>query len=109
MRVLSSLTYYTPHISGLTLYARQIHEGLARRGHRVTVMTSRYDKKLPRLEHIDGVAIVRSSVWFRLSKGVLMPGYFVRACRELHRHDIFYVHLPQVEAVVPVLYAKLVL
>jgi glycosyltransferase involved in cell wall biosynthesis len=109
MRILSSLTYYTPHISGLTLYARQIHEGLVRRGHPVTVMTSRYDKKLARLEDIGGVSIVRSRVWFRLSKGVLMPGYFVRACRELHRHDILYVHLPQVEAVVPALYAKLVL
>ncbi len=109
MRILSSLTYYTPHISGLTLYARLIHAGLAERGHQVTVMTSRYERALPKHETLDGTHIIRNRVWARLSKGVLMPGYFYRACREMHRHDILYLHLPQIEAVVPAMYAKLVL
>lgn len=107
MRVLSSLTYYTPHISGLTLYARIVHEGLAARGHDVTVMTSRYDRKLPRDERMGGTRVIRNRVWMRLNKGVVMPGYFWRACRELRNHDVLYVHLPQIEAVFVALYARL--
>jgi glycosyltransferase involved in cell wall biosynthesis len=109
MRILSSLTYYTPHISGLTLYARHIHAGLVARGHSVTILTSQYERSLPRREEIDGARVVRNRVWARLSKGVLMPGFFYRMLRELHRHDVLYLHLPQIEAVVPALYAKLVL
>ena len=43
-----ALTYYAPYVSGLTNMARDIAEGLAARGKRVTVVTSRYDTSLPR-------------------------------------------------------------
>ena len=42
MKVLMVLTYYHPHWTGLTAYAKRLAEGLARRGHSVTVLTSRH-------------------------------------------------------------------
>jgi len=47
MRVLLVTTYYRPHISGLTIHVQRIAEGLAARGHAVTVVTSRYEPSLP--------------------------------------------------------------
>jgi glycosyltransferase involved in cell wall biosynthesis len=108
MRVLTALTYYRPHISGLTIYAERVGSGLVRRGHQVTVLTSRYDRTLPKRETLSGIRIIRNSVWMRVNKGVLMPGFLIRAAREIHRHDVLYLHLPQIEAAPAALYAKFV-
>ena len=47
MKILSVLTYYRPHTSGLTIFAERHAKALARRGHEVTVLTSQYDKDTP--------------------------------------------------------------
>lgn len=108
MRILTTLTYYTPHISGLTVYATRIIEGLVQRGHQVTVVTSHYDRDLPRREEIDGATVIRPAVWLRVSKGVLMPSFFWHVARLLRRHDLLYLHLPQFEATPVAAYARLV-
>ena len=59
MRVLIALTYYRPHYSGLTIYTERLARALAARGHLVTVLTSQFDKNLPREEIVDGVRVVR--------------------------------------------------
>jgi hypothetical protein len=41
MRILTALTYYRPYTSGLTIYADRLARAFARRGHEVTVLTSR--------------------------------------------------------------------
>ena len=46
-RVLLVLTYYRPHVSGLTIYVERLARELAGRRHQVTVLTSRYDRTLP--------------------------------------------------------------
>lgn len=98
MRILTVLTYYRPHASGLTIYAERLAKALARRGHQVTVMTSQYNKVLP-LEEIDeGVKIVRVPVAFRLSKGVIMPKFGGTATRLVQEHDALLLHLPQFDA-----------
>ncbi|MRR29856.1 glycosyltransferase family 1 protein, partial [bacterium] len=75
MRILIVLTYYRPHISGLTIYAERLAVAMAKRGHQVTVLTSQYDKSSPQAEVCDGVRIARVPVLFKLSKGVIMPGF----------------------------------
>jgi len=98
MRVLIVLTYYRPHVSGLTIYAERLARGLARRGHQVTVMTSRYDRSLPLEEEQDGVRVVRVPVAFRVSKGVIMPTFGFIATRLVREHDVVSLHLPQFDA-----------
>lgn len=95
MRILHVLTYYQPHISGLTHYVSRLARGLARAGHQVTVLTSQYSRQLPLDEVIDSVRIVRSPVMFRLSKGVIMPGFGNRARLLMRDHDLVHLHLPQ--------------
>ena len=98
MRVLLVLTYYHPHVSGLTIYVKRLAMALALRGHQVTVLTSQYNPDLPTEEEIDGVRVVRVPVVLRISKGVIMPAFPIKAWRLIREHDVVSIHLPQFEA-----------
>lgn len=98
MKILIVLTYYRPHISGLTIYAERLAKAFARHGHEVTILTSQFDKSLPREEVIDGVKIIRAPVLFRLSKGVIMPTFGLLASRLVRQADVIQLHLPQFDA-----------
>jgi glycosyltransferase involved in cell wall biosynthesis len=98
MRILIALTYYRPHVSGLTIYAERLARALILRGHRVTVLTSRFDPSLPAEETVEGIRIVRPRVWFRVSKGVIMPAIGWWASRLALSHDALSIHLPQFDA-----------
>ena len=98
MKILIVLTYYRPHISGLTIYAERLAKAFAVRGHEVTVLTSGFKKDLPTEEIVDGVRIVRAPVLFRLSKGVIMPTFGLLANRLVRETDVIQLHLPQFDA-----------
>lgn len=98
MRILTTLTYYRPHYSGLTIYAERLARALVDNGHQVTVLTSRYDPSLPAREVRDGVEIIRPRVLAHVSKGVLMPGFIYWAWVYARRADVVHLHLPQLDA-----------
>jgi glycosyltransferase involved in cell wall biosynthesis len=107
MRILTALTYYRPHYSGLTIYAERLARALAARGHAVTVLTSRYDRRLPSLETCDGVRIVRPEVRARVSKGVIMPSMPVWAWKLARQADVIHLHAPQLDAAIISLIGRL--
>ena len=98
MKILQVLTYYRPHISGLTIYVERLSKALVREGHEVTVFTSQYDDSLPRFEKQEGVGITRVPVAFRLSKGVIMPKFGPMAWGMVRDADVVHLHLPQFDA-----------
>ncbi len=98
MKILIVLTYYRPHTSGLTIYAERLANALAKRGHQVTVLTSQFEKSLPKNEILNGVKIVRIPVLFRLSKGVIMPSFGYMATKLVLENDVIQLHLPQFDA-----------
>ncbi len=98
MRILTVLTYYRPHTSGLTIYAERLARALAHRGHQVTVMTTQYDASLPLEEQMDGIHVLRVPVALRLSKGVIAPSFGWVATRLVREHDVVQMHLPQFDA-----------
>ncbi len=98
MKILVILTYYYPHWTGLTAYAKRLAEGFVARGHQVTVLTSRHDRSLPLYEELNGVRIVRLPPLFRLSRGVIMPGFPNALRRLIPQHDVVQVHTPILEA-----------
>jgi glycosyltransferase involved in cell wall biosynthesis len=107
MRILTCLTYYHPHYSGLTIYAERLARALATRGHQVTVLTSRFDSSLPVTQDLDGVHVIRSNVLMHLSKAVVMPTLFYSAWVNIRRADIVHLHLPQLDAAYIALISKL--
>jgi glycosyltransferase involved in cell wall biosynthesis len=98
MRILTTLTYYRPHYSGLTIYAERLACALVERGHQVTVLTSRYDPSLPAREIRNGVQVIRPHVLMHVSKGVLMPTFVYWAWMNIRHADIVHLHLPQLDA-----------
>lgn len=98
MKILFALTYYRPHISGLTIYVERLAAALAARGHSVTVLTSRYQPDLPTQELIEGVRVIRVPVSVRISKGVIMPAFGFVARTLIREHDVVSIHLPQLDA-----------
>ena len=98
MRILTVLTYYRPHWTGLTKTAQLVAEGLARRGHRVTVVAGRHERPLPKRETIEGVDVVRVSSIARVSRGLLMPGFGPAVLRLAGQHDVVHIHTPMLES-----------
>jgi len=98
MRILVALTYYRPHYSGLTIYTERAARALAARGHQITILTSRFDKRLPPYEEHDGVKIIRPEVRLRVSKGVIMPGILQWAWKLARQSDVIHLHVPQLDA-----------
>ena len=98
MKILEVLTYYRPHVSGLTIYVERLCEALAAQGHEVTVLTSRFDPSLPLEETVRGVKIIRVPVALRISKGVIMPTFGIKATRWARWADVMHLHLPQFDA-----------
>ena len=98
MKVLVGVTYYRPHVSGLTIYVERLARSLAERGHTVTVLAAQYDPKLPRRETLHGVDVIRVPVALRVSKGVIMPTIGWVATQLVPKHDVVSLHLPQFDA-----------
>ncbi|TAK12109.1 MAG: glycosyltransferase family 1 protein [Anaerolineae bacterium] len=107
MNILIGLTYYRPHYSGLTIYTERLARAWAARGHNVTVLTSQFEKSLPREEMVDGVRVVRLPVAFRISKGVIMPSIPFRAWQEIRKADLVNLHVPQLDAAPIAMLARL--
>jgi glycosyltransferase involved in cell wall biosynthesis/ubiquinone/menaquinone biosynthesis C-methylase UbiE len=97
MKILLTLTFYHPHWTGLTAYAKRIAEGLVARGHTVTVLTSQHSAELPREELINGVRVLRLPYAAQVSRGVLMPGFPITVARLIAEHDIVQMHTPMLE------------
>lgn len=98
MKILTVLTYYSPHWTGLTAHAARVAEGLAARGHQVTVLTTRYRSDLPRDERINGVRVVRIQPVARFSRGMVTPAFPWAAAALIRQHDVVQIHTPLPEA-----------
>lgn len=96
--VTMGLNYYAPYVSGLSEMARMLAEGLAARGMRVRVVTSRHDPSLPAREVRDGVEIERTDVVARVRNGVISPRLVPLLARRIRESRVGHLHLPMLEA-----------
>jgi glycosyltransferase involved in cell wall biosynthesis len=97
MKILSILTYYHPHWTGLTAIAKWIDEGLAARGHRVTVLTTRHDPSLPHERDEGGVRVIRLRPLGRFSRAMVAPAFVPATAGLIGRHDVIQIHTPMME------------
>ncbi len=92
MRVVQISPFFYPHAGGVESHVRGLAREFARKGHEVTVVTSRYDRRLPTEERIEGYRIVRTrslGVAFNTPIDVGTG----RAVRALDA-DVFHLHYP---------------
>lgn len=105
MNILTTISYYTPHISGLTICAQRLIEGLAQKGHRFTVLTSQHDRSLPEEEYLHEATIQRLPVLATIGKVPIMLSYPFVAWRLIRKADLVWIHVPQAEGLLVVLCA----
>ena len=105
-KILISLTYYLPNISGITIYAQILSRELAR-NHQLTILTSKFKSSLPKRETTDKIKILRIWAPIKINKGIIMPTFPLVSLIEVLKSDLVICHLPQLEAIWLVLWAKL--
>ncbi|MCJ2541062.1 MAG: glycosyltransferase, partial [Candidatus Thermoplasmatota archaeon] len=59
MKICMVAPYYAPHIGGVESHVHDMAKYMVDQGDHVTVLTSRYDKHLPRLERREGIIVRR--------------------------------------------------
>ncbi|OGG13165.1 hypothetical protein A3D77_00360 [Candidatus Gottesmanbacteria bacterium RIFCSPHIGHO2_02_FULL_39_11] len=109
MKILFSLTYYSPYISGLTLCVSRIAEGPAK-DHEVCVLCMRHDSSLSleeRIGEIRKIRVIRANPILKISKGFLSVDWVIKSWIEVRKSDTVVVNLPQPEGIFPAFFAKL--
>jgi len=96
-RILVSLTYYLPNISGVTIYADILARKLAQ-NYQLTILTSRFKKELAKREKKRGVSIIRLWAPFKINKALLMPFFPFTSLKGVVKTDLIICHLPQLES-----------
>ena len=107
MKVLTTLSYYKPHISGLTVCVQRLIGGLSKKDFQFTVLTSRHRKNLLKSETENNIKIIRSPVLLTLGKVPVMPWYLFQVIREIKNNDLVWINLPQAEGLIVAVIAKL--
>ena len=107
MRILTTLSYWRPYVSGLTICAQRLIDGLAKRDFEFTILTSCHEDFLPKKELQGKILILRQTVWFTVGKVPIMHGYLFQLIREITKTDLVWIHLPQAEGLITAAVAKL--
>ena len=92
MRIVQVSPFFYPHAGGVESHVRGIVRELAREGHEVTVVTSRYDRTLPVEEETEGYRVLRTR-----TLGVLLDTPLDLGTRRTVRAlepDVFHLHYP---------------
>ncbi|EQD68924.1 glycosyl transferase group 1 [mine drainage metagenome] len=92
MRIVQVCPFFAPHAGGVESHVRTLSRALAARGHEVTVVTSRYRRRLPVQEEFEGFRILRVPTLATVFSTPIDPGVS-RRVRNLPA-DIAHLHYP---------------
>lgn len=101
MRVLFFTNYFYPHIGGVEKHVFELSKELVQNGHSVSVITQRFDKKLPGFEKYNKIKVHRIEAgkldWFqkiRIWRSLFEHLDLIRNAEVIHIHDVFFWYLP---------------
>ncbi len=107
MKILVDLSYYFPHISGLSEYARRLAEGLNSVETQVEVICNKQNASSLENEIIAGVKIRRFQPIMRLNKISFSLKLVVWCIQNMGRYDVVIIHLPNPEGMMVALLARI--
>jgi glycosyltransferase involved in cell wall biosynthesis len=107
MKVLITVTYFVPNLSGLTLAVKNLAELLAENSYHITILTTQHEKNLTRKEKINKLSILRIPYLMRLSKGFIYKFLLFEIVMAVSANDQIIINLPQFEGFLIALTAKL--
>lgn len=92
MRIAQVTPWFSPHLGGVESHVRSLSQELARRGHEVTVITSRHDAALATQGSMDGFRVLRVKPRFIVMQTPITPG--MRAAVQAASCDVVHAHSP---------------
>ncbi len=98
MKILIVSHYYHPYVSGMTVYAKNLAEGLTKKGHKVSVITTRYEKYLKSNEIVNKVNVIRVPIAFKFNRGAFSPSFVSQFAKIVNDFDVVNIHAPIFEA-----------
>ena len=99
MKILFFSRLFYPHIGGVEKHVLEISRLLIKKGHKVCIITEKYENNLKSQEVIEGIDVYRIdiknkskklSVWSWLFKNVNL----IKDADVVHCHDVFFWYLP---------------
>lgn len=82
-----------PYYGGIESYIQNLSKFLVKNGHNVTVITSKIPRNSPRLEHKEGIKIVRLTTPAIVSGFPLIPHLFFKLGATSKNADIIHAHI----------------
>jgi len=107
MKILFSLTYYSPYISGLTIFVKRLAEELACKRNEVEILCFKHHKDLSSQETWQKVKINRVRPWLKISKGFVSGEWISESWKKVQRSDLVIITLPQFEGLITAVIAKM--
>lgn len=107
MKLLFSLTYYHPYVSGLTIYVKRLAEALVKKGFEPSILCLQHDLHLKPVEIIKGIRVIRAKPLLSINKGFLSWEHLYLAWKLVKQSDSVIVNLPQFEGLWLAVLAKL--
>ena len=89
--------FYEPHISGIVTYINKLIDSLQRKNYEVTVLTTKHNIKLKKIESINKVNIIRCKPTIKISRGFFSLELVSRFLKIHKDYDYVNIHLPLVE------------
>ena len=99
-KILFSISYYTPYVSGLTICAQRVAENLVI-DNQVEILCMRHDTNL--LEHENN--IWRANPLFRIGKGFISFDWVIKSWKLVRDVDVVVINLPQFEGFITAILA----
>ena len=96
-KILIVTDFYEPHKSGIVTYIAQLIESLKQQNHKVTILTTRFNKDLKEVEYLNGVKVIRCKPTLKISRGFYSIELVVKFIKLYKAFDIVNFHLPLVE------------
>lgn len=101
MQIIFIARLYKPHVGGVESHIREISKRLTKKGHKISIITSKHDNKLKESEIVDRVKVFRIgypkikvigllTIWLKLMKLIDK----IKKADIIHIHDVFIWYLP---------------
>lgn len=101
MKIFFLCRLYYPHIGGVEKHVAQISKKLISNGHKIFVITEKYDNKLKDFEMVQGVTVYRINTGtegrfkkFRIWREIFNLRNIINTADIIHCHDVFFWYLP---------------
>ncbi len=106
MKILWYSSYFLPYVSGITTTTRHIVDYLGKK-HKISLLTFLHDQSLKKEEQMGKIRVFRMPWNFKVSKGFISFSSLSYFFHRVKVNDIVVINLPNVEALLMALIAKL--